>query len=842
VSGSRGITADTVTILTTASRRLVATKRIWLRPDRTFDIKEYDNPKYFEAFERRVDGLEALAALLSKVERHPRAMVIRGQILATADPKRTRRLRYAQNGEDGEPCFEEVPRQWLLLDFDTIACDFDPCSDPEACVRRCVALLPSEFYGVSCWWQFTGGAGIKPGLRMRLGYWLDRPLGERDLKRWLPGKPVDQSVLSPVQPIYVAWPIFEEGEDPVPVRSGIFRAGRDTVAVPSILEPAGEDDDSPRLGYAAWCGLIGDHSGGKGFHDPTKKAIAAWVGKHGAKHPTTWLRKDIERVIRNADRSGHSDEYIDSKVEELDGLIAWTVEREASKPPKQGQGSETAAIAAETELFHTPDGDAFVDIEVRGHRESHRVRSKAFKQWISFSYYSEHGKPPASEALEQALVLTEGKARFDASERDAHLRVACVEEKIYLDLADDRWRAVEIDRRGWRVIDRSPVRFRRTESMQPLPAPQKGGSIDDLKPFLNVNDDGFKLVVAWQVSALGGRGPYPILAPYGEHGAAKTSTGRFARRSFDPSRLPSRAPPRSDRDLYVAANNSYALHFENISKIPDWLSDTFCRLATGGGFATRTLYVDSDETVFHGMRPLILDGIDNFIERADLADRSMKLELVPITGKQRRPEKELDNAFAAKHPLILGALLDAVSHGLGELSVTKLAELPRMADFALWIAACEGALWKQGEFERIYNENRGAMLVDVGEANIVCHAIRDFFGSKMWNGWDEKKKDEHWIGTADELLKFLVDRADLKTTLSPAWPKNARALSQQMRRIRTALLAGGIEVITGDKAHDRTIQLWPVADAALAADIEPADIEPADIEPADIEVPDQPYY
>jgi hypothetical protein len=32
---------------------------------------------------------------------------------------------------------------------------------------------------------------------------------------------------------------------------------------------------------------------------------------------------------------------------------------------------------------------------------------------------------------------------------------------IYLDLCDDAWRVVEVAPRGWRVIDRPPVKFLR---------------------------------------------------------------------------------------------------------------------------------------------------------------------------------------------------------------------------------------------------------------------------------------------------------------------------------------------------------------------------------------------
>jgi hypothetical protein len=58
--------------------------------------------------------------------------------------------------------------------------------------------------------------------------------------------------------------------------------------------------------------------------------------------------------------------------------------------------------------------------------------------------------------------------------------------RLYLDLANGTWEAVEIDATGWRVIDDPPVRFPRAAGMQPLPVPVRGGSIEALRPFLNV--------------------------------------------------------------------------------------------------------------------------------------------------------------------------------------------------------------------------------------------------------------------------------------------------------------------------------------------------------------------
>jgi hypothetical protein len=77
------------------------------------------------------------------------------------------------------------------------------------------------------------------------------------------------------------------------------------------------------------------------------------------------------------------------------------------------------------------------------------------------------------------------------------VRLAEQDDLIYLDLADQFWRCIEIGAKGWRIAEDPPVRFRRGPSMQPLPLPVRGGSIEALAPFLNLaSENDFVLVVA----------------------------------------------------------------------------------------------------------------------------------------------------------------------------------------------------------------------------------------------------------------------------------------------------------------------------------------------------------
>jgi len=81
--------------------------------------------------------------------------------------------------------------------------------------------------------------------------------------------------------------------------------------------------------------------------------------------------------------------------------------------------------------------------------------------------------------------------------------------------------------------------------------------------------------------------------------------------------------------------------FDNISYLPAWLSDGLCSLATGGGFSTRELYTDTQETIFAAKRPILLNGLDGVVVRGDALDRALVVNQPEITESTRRPEAEL---------------------------------------------------------------------------------------------------------------------------------------------------------------------------------------------------------
>jgi hypothetical protein len=181
----------------------------------------------------------------------------------------------------------------------------------------------------------------------------------------------------------------------------------------------------------------------------------------------------------------------------------------------------------------------------------------------------------------------------------------------------------------------------------------------------------------------------------------------------------------------IAANNSYLLAFDNLSRLPHWLSDALCRLATGGSFAVRQLYTDDEEVLFEASRPILLNGIEDVISRPDLGDRAIFLTLAPIAETDRRPEAELWREFEIARSRILGALVQ----GLRAIKHVQLEALPRMADFALWAAACETAFWPAGTFARAYAANRRAAVESIVEADPLATCVRTVMGERgSWTG------------------------------------------------------------------------------------------------------------
>jgi len=473
------------------------------------------------------------------------------------------------------------------------------------------------------------------------------------------------------------------------------------------------------------------------------------------------------------------------------------------------QAAKAKAQQDALEFFHDSRDTAYASVPVHGHRETWRIDSHKFWLWVARTLTEHLRFPPPKCLVNDAVEEFEMWAICDGPTLNVHVRVAELGETIYLDLANDEWQSLEISADGWRAISEAPVKFRRDKAADALPRPVRGGEPRELSRFLNVRQQDEILLLAWLTYAFRPRGPYPILALSGVQGSGKSTLTKVLRALVDPSRAELSGVPRDERSLVMAASNSRLLAFDNLSEIKPQMSDAFCRIATGGAHRERKYYTnDGSEEMFVFQNPVIMNGISELPQRADLLDRSILVHLEPISEEHRRTETAFWNDFEDARPRLLGAILDVVSAGLRNVGQIQLPTMPRLADFCRWGCAVEQALgFDAGDFLNAYRLNLADANSMALEMSCVAWTIHDFVMAQP---------DRIFLGTSLVLLQELNKHVELREGLTgplatvrkhPRWPKSASALSAEIARAATNLATIGVLIERGRTNAARWIRL-----------------------------------
>ena len=475
----------------------------------------------------------------------------------------------------------------------------------------------------------------------------------------------------------------------------------------------------------------------------------------------------------------------------------WTITRSDAGDNENAKGNDgsvatiltSLVLESGAQLWHNPEGEAYITISQNQHLENHPLNSKQVTDWMSGLYYKSEQKVPHSAGVKDALNVLEGLAVFEGDEHETHVRFAEHGGNIYLDLANGDWMAVEVTTQGWKVISSHevPLKFRRTKGMLSLPEPATGGSLEDLRKVVNVpQGDAWILVTAWLLQAFRPAGPYPPLVVLGEPGSAKSWLTRTLKYLTDPNVAPLRRPPKSERDLMIAASNGWVVAYDNLSGLSPWLSDGICVLSTGGGLAQRQLYTDSDESLLDVQRPVILNGIDEIATRGDLANRAIFLYLPRIGRGDRRTETEIKSELDQIRPGVIGTILDAVSRGLRELPNVDLDSMPRMADFAEWITACSGGDlgWCSKDVLEAFSRNQVDANVSLVYNDMFCTSLVQFI----------ETGDEPFEDNATFLLTTLNNRCGVNGQKPDGWPRSARGVTDKLRNFAGPLRDVGVNV------------------------------------------------
>lgn len=414
---------------------------------------------------------------------------------------------------------------------------------------------------------------------------------------------------------------------------------------------------------------------------------------------------------------------------------------------------------------------------------------------LAARYFAETGAVAGGQALTDATLILEGLAATKPPER-LNLRVADDDGTIYIDTGLRDGRAIRIRQGRWTLTERAPVRFLRTKLTGAMPLPARGGNVEKLWDFVNVDFEDRPVLLAALVAALVQTDvPHPILALFAEQGSAKSTTTRMLVDLIDPSPVPLRQAPRDSDSWVTAASGSWVVALDNLSTIPPWLSDSLCRAATGDGNVKRALYTDSDLAVIKFRRCVIINGIDVGAVRPDLAERLATVDLRRIDRHMRQPEATMRQQWRTALPGILGGLLDLAAVVHQRLETISVDVSPRMADFSRTLAAVDEILSTHG-FRR-YLSRANQLSEDSLSADPFIEQLRLHIREPL-------------IGkSGGDLLATVTPTGD--TWRRPKeWPRNGRDVTAVLRRHAPALRSLGWAIEDDGARNHRNVLLWTI--------------------------------
>lgn len=452
------------------------------------------------------------------------------------------------------------------------------------------------------------------------------------------------------------------------------------------------------------------------------------------------------------------------------------------------------------EFFHTQDKVAYIVISSSSNQIVMKVDSESCADQIRLLAFEQLGTHLKRAALKEVQSIIKSYAKINCPCEEISMRYENSSGNVYVHRGILDGGIVKISPDGYKILKSSGIRFYSPQGQKQLPRPKEGGSFKEFREmFRNISLKDFKLVVSWMICVIHSKGPFPILVFQGEQGSAKTIFMKMVRDLLDPMLGSLISIPNSERDLVITAQNNIVLAFDNVSSLSKGMPDSLCRLATGAGLRTRALYTDSDEKVFESCRPIMINGIPNFVLKSDLADRVLLIHLSTINEGDRRTEAEVWDKYLDMKPRILGSLYNAVSTALTNLDSVVLDSHPRMADFArLSCAAAPSLKWTQDKFLAAYEDNRNSLINVVFSGDKVTEAIRDFVVFKL-----------EWEGSSSDLLKELeLVSGNEELIKKRFWPGSASALGSKILQTAPVLRTMGIGHKYKRKNSKRIHKFW----------------------------------
>jgi hypothetical protein len=225
----------------------------------------------------------------------------------------------------------------------------------------------------------------------------------------------------------------------------------------------------------------------------------------------------------------------------------------------------------------------------------------------------------------------------------------------------------------------------------------------------------------------------------GVKGAAKSILETEVKRIIDPSQIELLILNNNQKEFVIQLARHYYNAYDNVIKIPPWLSSIICAATTGAGFILRTLWTTADETPLKFKRCFALSSIGASLTEDDALERSISINHPKIEKQDRKMEEKILAEFDSLLPQLLGNIFDTIAKTMQEKDKLEQTQeldgkLERMADFSFWGESAARVMgYKPMEFLNAYSENLRNQSRDAVNFNALADIMRNICDEELAN-------------------------------------------------------------------------------------------------------------
>lgn len=423
-----------------------------------------------------------------------------------------------------------------------------------------------------------------------------------------------------------------------------------------------------------------------------------------------------------------------------------------------------------------------------------RIQSKRFKAFLREEYRhisSSNGAPDFEPFLSRICdeLLYEGGNQIKLNRR----LTGTLADGVVYNLCDEVGRKIMVTKTEWKPVLHTRAKFIQPKSDLEQVMPERGGNyLRLLRPYINLNDEDFKLLAVCLVQFLSRSSSHFAIVVSSPKGTGKSTLTRLMQELIDPSIASTALVPSGVEELKNNLANRYLATYDNTEPLKEAFSNVFCAAITGAKAAKRKLYTNYDEVILSLHNVVILNGIGVIPEKSDLAERSLLFSLQPITEEQRRPEQDFWAAFEKDKPLIFGAMLTALSNAMAIYPTLEVKKLHRMADAHKEMLAIALALGiEPEEFNRILKSNCERMASSFRVVDPFIKGMATYV-----------REGQEITGTTADIFEDIHESVEGSESFLPM---NAAAFGKKLCQSKAALERYGIQVNTSKTSNNSTM-------------------------------------